>query len=94
MITTLISHHSNLDFLRTETVKNLAHCSVVICQMPSKIERDIVIDWIVEDKKAIRNSVTPSLLFLHYFFYKVCYVDMSGFISIVVDAYKNLNKLC
>lgn len=75
-------------------VKNLAQCSVVICQMPSKIERDIVIDWIVEDKKAIRNSVTPSLLFLHYFFYKVCYVDMSGFISIVVDAFKNLNKLC
>ena len=61
--------------------------------MPSKIERDIVIDWKRRQKgnQEFSYSISP---FSPLFFYKVCCKEMSGFISIVVDAYKNLNKLC
>ena len=68
-------------FFVLKKVKNLAHCSVVICQMPSKIERDIVIDWYRRQKGNQEFSYSISS-FSPLLFYKVCYIGMSGFIRV------------
>ena len=93
VIQILETYFYKLSFFVWKKVKNLAQCSVVICQMPSKIERDIVIDWCRREKgnQEFSYSISP---FSPLLFYKVCYIGMSGFISTVVDVYKNLNELC
>ena len=81
VIQILETYFYKLSFFVWKKVKNLAQCSVVICQMPSKIERDIVIDWCRREKgnQEFSYSISP---FSPLLFYKVCYIGMSGFIRV------------